>query len=104
MSFEAIELIQAAELQAKITVSEAEAAAKRKVADAKLRAKAAQEAALAKAESEMSELRDKNAAIALEAEKQIMTDANNKAEALISKSDKLIDKAAMLIAERIVNA
>lgn len=104
MSFEAIELIQTAEEQARKTVADAEATAKRTLADATVKVKAAQDAATAKAESEIRELKEKYAVMADETEALIMTDTAKKADELTSSSDKLIDKAAMLIAERIVNA
>lgn len=104
MSFEAISVIREAEENAKKTVAEAETAGKKLVADAELKGKAGCEAAVEKAASEIAELKVKSIAKAEEAEACIGAETETKKAVLIAKSDKQIEKAAMLIVERIVNA
>ena len=103
MSFEAITVIRAAEENAGKLIAEAEASAKKMIADAEIKGKAEGEAALEKADAEIGELKLKCAVKADEEEARILAETETKKAVLAAKSDKQIEKAAMLIVERIVN-
>lgn len=103
MSFEAITVIREAEENAKKMIADAEASAKRMIADAEIKGRAGCDAALEKAGSEIGELKEKCIAKANDEEARIGAETETKKAVLTAKSDKQIEKAAMLIVERIVN-
>ncbi len=103
MSLEAIASVTAAESEAKAAVQAAEARAKQLIAEARTTGSAAVEAAGAKADAELRELRRK-------AEEKYQSEAQEHAKALESRkaalreqADAKLGKAAALIVERIVN-
>ncbi len=104
MSFEAITNIAQAEALAKASVADAETKARQMLADAETAGKAAMEAAGAKAEAELVQLRQK-------ADEKAETDAGdltgeleNRKAALRAKAEARLEKAAALVVERIVNS
>ena len=104
MSFEAINSIAQAEAQAKSAVAGAEARAKQLAADAESAGKLAVEAAVQKADAELSELsrqvNDKARGQAGELSKKL----ENQKAALRAKAEGKLDAAAAIVVERIVNS
>jgi len=104
MPFEAIKGITEAETEAKQRLAEAEAEAKRLNAAAEAKGKAEIAAAAKKAEEELSELLQKTEEKAVAEAGKIRGAAEIKKAVLKAKSDSRVDRAAQLIAERIVNS
>lgn len=104
MSFEAITSITQAENEAKAIIAGAEAKAKQMAADAESAGKAAVEAACAKAESELKELRRQADEQAMSEAGGLSGDMENKKAVLRAKAEARLEKAAALVVERIVNS
>lgn len=104
MSFEAITSIAQAENEAKAIIAGAEAKAKQMVADAESAGKAAVEAAYAKAESELKELRRQADEQAMSEAGELSGDMENRKAVLRAKAEAKLEKAAALVVERIVNS
>lgn len=103
MSFEAITGIVGAETQAKAAVAGAEARAKQMLTDAQSAGKASVEAACAKAEIELAELRRKAGEKARDQAGAFSGELENRKAALRAKAEARLEKAAALVVERIVN-
>jgi len=104
MSFEAIASIAQAEAEAKALVAGAEVRARQLLNDAEADGKAAVDAACAKADSELAELRR-------QADDQAMTDAGSLSgeldttrAVLRARAEARLEQAASLVVERIVNS
>ena len=104
MSFEAITEITRAETDAKAAVASAEAKARQMLADAENAGKASMEAARAKAEGELAELRRLADEKALTEAGSLSNSMENKKAALRVKAEAKLEKAAALVVERIVNS
>jgi len=104
MSFIAITSITDAEAEAKTVVAHAEAKAHQMVTDAENAGKAAIEAAGAKAESELVELRRQADEKAVEAANVLSKELENTKSALKAKAEVRLTQAASLVVERIVNS
>lgn len=104
MSFEAITGIAQAENEAKAIVADAEAKAKQMVSDAESTGKAAVEAAVARAESELKELRRQADEQAMDEAGGLSGDVETKKAVLRAKAEARLEKAAALVVERIVNS
>lgn len=104
MSFEAVTFINNAEKEAKNLIDEANAKAKQILAEADAAGKAAVDAALAKADSELSVLRSRSDEKAAEDSEHIGENVENKKAAIRARAESRLDKAAAIIAERIVNS
>lgn len=104
MSYEAITSVTQAEAEAKITVQNAEAKAKQMLADAENAGKAAIEAACAKAESELQELRARAGEKAVNEAGDLSKDMENRKAALRAIAEAKLEQAATLVVERIVNS
>lgn len=103
MSFAEIDKIAAAEENAKKIIAEAEAEAKRILAEADAAGKASVVSAGKKARQELGELKKKTQA-KTDAELAEMRSVNeNKKAVLRVKAEGKLEKAAELVAERIVN-
>lgn len=103
MSLEAIASVTAAENEAKAALQAAEVKARQRLADTEATGRAAMEAAAAKADSELRELRRK-------AEERYQNEAGEQAKtlegrkaALRAQAEGKLDQAVTLIVERIVN-
>ena len=72
--------------------------------DAESAGKAAVEAAAAKAESELVELRRQSDEKAVKAANELSQELENKKAALRAKAEAKLDQAAKLVVERIVNS
>ena len=104
MSFEAITEITRAEADAKAAVANAEAKARQMLADAENAGKASVEAARAKADGELGELRRKADDKALTEASGLSNSMENKKAALRAKAEAKLEEAAALVVERIVNS
>ena len=104
MAFEALSRVQAAEERAAKTLADAASEAKRIVADAELKSRAAGDAAVEKAEGELAVLRSRCETLASENSIRIRGETETRKTVLAKCAEKRMEKAAMLIAERIVNA
>ena len=104
MSFEAIADVTRAEAAAKNTIADAEAKAKQMLLDAENAGKASVEAACARAETELTELRAKAKEKAVSDAAELQKQLESKKTALRGTAEKRLDKAATLVVERIVNS
>lgn len=104
MSLEAIKTIGEAEENAKRIKAEAASDAKKAVADAEAAGRAAINAAIRKAEDELRELTRKADEKATADAQQLASDTENQKAAMRARAEKLVDKAASLVVERIVNS
>ena len=95
MSFEAIAGIAKAEADAKELIAAAEV---------KNEGKAAVEAARAKADSELTELRKQADAKAMTEAGELSAETENRKAALRARAEARLEKAAALVVERIVNS
>lgn len=103
MSLSAIDLVTAAESEAKQLKTAAQAEAKKMLADAEEKGKAFVSDAVARASSELKKLKaeaQEKAAVGTEA---IRRDTENKKNELRSKAEGGMDKAVEFVLERIVN-
>lgn len=103
MSFEAIESITAAELGAKKCIADAQAKAKQMLAEAEAAGKESIRSAKQKAELEIVELKRRSEAVADADVSGLRAENENKMAALKAKAEGRLEKAAALVAERIVN-
>ena len=103
MSFDAITGIAQAEDAAKVAVSYARAQAKQMEADAEKAGEKAVAAALEKAESELNRLREQSRIKAEQDSKTLTGKMETKKAVLRAAAEARMDKAAMIVAERIVN-
>lgn len=104
MSFEAIELITAAESEARAMVAAAEQKAKEMITDAENEGRAAVEAAKAKAAGELAELKKRSDEKAMSEAGVLSRETENKRENLRAMAEARLEKAAKLVVERIVNS
>jgi vacuolar-type H+-ATPase subunit H len=104
MSLEAIKTIGEAEENAKRIRADAASDAKKAIADAEAAGHAAIDAAIRKAEDELRELTKKADEKATADAQQLADDTENKKAAMRARAEKLVDKAASLVVERIVNS
>ena len=103
MSFEAITSVKTAEAEAKAAIAAAELRAKQLLADAESAGRAAVEAAAARAESELKELRRRTEEKS-EQENLALADTLKGRESMLrAQAEPQLEQAAALIVERIVN-
>ncbi len=103
MSFEAITSVKTAEAEAKAAIAAAELRAKQMLADAESAGRAAVEAAAARAESELKELRRRTEEKS-EQENLALADTLKGRESMLrAQAEPQLEQAAALIVERIVN-
>ena len=103
MSFEAITSVKTAEAEAKASIAAAELRAKQMLADAESAGRAAVEAAAARAESELKELRRRTEEKS-EQENLALADTLKGRESMLrAQAEPQLEQAAALIVERIVN-
>lgn len=103
MSFEVISAVKNAEEQAESIISGAKADAKQMLADVKNQGETAIAAAVARAESELVELRKKSEEKAESNSGQILGNSENKKAVIRAKAEARLEAAADIIVERIVN-
>ncbi|MBR2582781.1 MAG: hypothetical protein IKD61_05250 [Oscillospiraceae bacterium] len=103
MSFEAIYNISLAEGEGKAAVAAAEQQAKSMIAEAENAGKASIEAAIARAEGEIAELRVKAAEKERVESEALAQELSTKKAVLLAKAEAKLEKAASLVVERIVN-
>ena len=103
MSLEAIKTINEAEEKAKKLKTDAVADAKKAVKDAESKGLAEIEAAVKKADDELKELIRKADAKAAEDAEKLSGDTETKKAVMRARAEKMVEKAALLVVERIVN-
>ena len=104
MSFEAIEGISNAEAYEKELIAADDVKALQMSAEAENEGKAAVEAARAKADSELTELRKQADAKAMTEAGELSAETENRKAALRARAEARLEKAAALVVERIVNS
>ena len=102
MSFEAIKSISDAEAAAKAKIAETEAKARQMIADAEAAGKAALEAASTRAEDELKLLRKKAAEQTAEKTAAFESEVSAEAESLRKAAEAKLKDAAAFVVERIV--
>ena len=103
MSFDAINNIAQAELDAKAAVAAAEQKAKQLIAEAEDAGRASVEAAIAKADGELEELRRRAGEKSETDAQRLRDELATKKAVLLAKAEAKLEKAAALVVERIVN-
>lgn len=103
MSFDAITGIAQAEDAAKVAVSFAEAQARQMVADAEAAGREKIKAALEKADRELAQLRKKSEEKVSDNTVSLSGKTDSKKAVLRAAAEARLDRAAALVAERIVN-
>lgn len=103
MSFDAITGIAQAEDAAKVAVSFAEAQAKQMVADAEAAGREKIKAAIEKADRELAQLRKKSEEKVSDNTVSLSGKTDSKKAVLRAAAEARLDRAAALVAERIVN-
>lgn len=103
MSFDAITGIAQAEDAAKVAVSYAGAQAEQLIADTEKAGRETVRAALEKAEGELKKLSEQSELRSAETAGKLSGKMENKKAVLQAAAESRMDKAAMLIVERIVN-